>query len=140
VVERTVDVGYICSIAKHPRVWPWISEDPDSPDHYMPETDRTVYLKVEGGYLSFKPFTRACWEVHICMLPKAKDVREKVLACLEWMARRGVSRFMVKIPVINRHAIRLAKSVGFSECGTVEKCVLRRGKMIDMVLMRYQYA
>lgn len=135
MVERTVDVGYISSIAKHPRVWPWISEDQDSPDHYMPETDRTVYLKVEGGYLSFRPFTRACWEVHICMLPKSKDVKEKVLACLEWMARRGVSRFLAKIPSENWHVVALAKSCGFNNVGVIRESWLRNGRLIDTVLM-----
>ena len=136
MIERTGDASYIKAIATHPRVWPWISEDEDRPEDYEPDMRRTAYVRVPGGYLSFRPFTRSCWEVHICMLPKTRDVKEKTKAALDMMRAHGIASFLAKIPAPNRHALKLAESLGFVECGRVPKCVHRGGEMVDFVLMR----
>lgn len=134
MIERTTSEEYIRAIATHPRVWPWISEEEDDPSKFVPDFARTIYLRVDGGYLGFRPFTRSCWEIHISLLPKTAQAAEKALAAIGWMRAYGVPQLLAKIPAPNRHAIRLAKAVGFRECGRVSACV-HRGAMHDMVLM-----
>ena len=135
------DADWLRAIVTHPKVWPWVSEDGYEPSKYEPQFSTSVYLKTsEAGFLSFKPVTRCCCEVHICMLPKVRDALEQARRALAWMAERGIKRFMAKIPSVNKHAIRLARQCGFIECGRLHSVCARGGKMVDLIVMEASHA
>lgn len=127
---RTTDKAWIKSIVTHPEIWPWLS-DGGSPANYEPNMG-AVYLRAGPGFLAFRCWTPGWWDVHIAMPRKSPAAAEFVPSALDWMRREmGARGFVARMSAENRAVLRLARAVGFSECGRVRGCI--RGH--DMVLM-----
>lgn len=128
---RTTDASWIKSVAIDPEVWPWVS-DGGSPAHYEPNMAAAIYLRVGNGFMAFRPWTTAWWDVHIAMPRKSPAVAGLVPSALQWMREEmGARGFVARMSAGNRAVLRLARAVGFSECGRVRGCM--RGH--DMVMM-----
>ncbi len=73
-------------------------------------------------------------EVSACFIPRVwgRTVQIGSDFC-KWLWSAGFSRLIVKIPTYNRLSLRLAKAVGFRECGEASTVVMRDGKEFDVL-------
>ncbi len=127
---RTFDAQFIKSVITDPEVWPWVS-DGGSPANYEPNMGE-IYLRVGAGVMLFRPWAGAWWDVHIAMPRKCAAAVGFVGAAFQWMREQmGARGFVARMSSVNRAVLRLARAVGFKECGRVRGCM--RGH--DMVLM-----
>lgn len=128
---RTLDAAWIRAVATHPDVWPWISDG--APSHtYRPDIEGAIYLRTGPGFMSFKPWTKGWWDVHIAMPRKSPTALHVALSGLEWMANNAGARgFVARMAARNRAVLALARECGFRECGRIPGCI--RGN--DMILM-----
>lgn len=125
---------FVYSIVTHPDVWPWLAEDTDKPGDYWP-AEATYYRHGDHGFMEFRQ-TGAHWQqVHIAMLRGARGVPEFVRECMADQRACGVTRFSAWIPEINHAAIRLAYRCGYEYEGRMRKVLLKRGRMVDMVML-----
>ena len=127
------------AVVTDPKVWPWVSEDGFHPDDYTPDPNG-VYLKAGNGFMSFKPWTRGWWDVHIAMPRKSGRPDAEVLDCLRWMRENaGAVGFVARIPGENIAAYKLATRVGFMLAGRIRGCVTRGGVEMDMYILELRY-
>lgn len=146
--KRLDDLNLIKQAITHPRTYNAMCDDfsplreqfaPAIGDsiHYVGIFDGPEFL----GLFLFHPHMQTLWEVHTCLLPNAFGVRaiEATKAAKKWMAANTYCKVIItKIPACNRLAERLAINAGMTHCGTINKCFLRDGHLIDVELYQME--
>lgn len=76
-------------------------------------------------------------EIHFCFLPIAWGYTQKIAQdFLNWLwGNKSVDRFTGPVPSYNRLALKLAKSVGFSQYDVRKNAVEHNGAMYDLLLL-----
>ena len=91
-----------------------------------------IYLRIGPGFMAFRPWTVDWWDVHIAMPRKSPAAAGLVPSGFEWMRQEmGARGFVARMSAENRAVQRLARAVGFRECGRVHGCLHGH----DMVMM-----
>ncbi|WP_024873159.1 GNAT family N-acetyltransferase [Tolumonas lignilytica] len=138
-MEITTDYHWIRSVICHPRNWPRLAEDTTNQEAFQPNPN-SIYFKHEHyGFVEARHVLSRTCELHICMLPGATGVTEFGCLVLEYLSSKGIKSVFSSIPSDNRAAIAYAKRVGMTETGRIKKSMLRRGEMIDLVIMGKTY-
>lgn len=126
---RIHDADLIRSIVIAPGVWPWVSEGASAAE-YHPQMEAGIYLRAGPGFVLFRPWSVGWWDVHVAMPRKSGPAGDVVLPAFDWMREYGARGFVARMSSRNRAVIRLARSVGFRECGRIHGCMGG-----DMVIM-----
>ena len=141
--ELTEDTELIKSIVTHPRIWRDLIDDFDGePEEYEAKIHPQVLYaiaKEEGVALAlciFSLHSTICWEVTIMALDagrgRALDVAE---AGKKWIfTKTPCLRLIGRVLKSNRLALKLNKAAGFKVYGVNKQCVMRNGKLEDVVL------
>lgn len=128
---------FIKRVATHPRNWRFLSEYGQPPEDFMP-TPGTIYLAhgEQGFVAGHRVLGRNTWIVHICMLPKAKDVVEFCSNTLdEFALLMQVHKYVGVIPEDARSAQRLVRHLGFVQEGRITQTLERGpGEYIDSIV------
>lgn len=143
--ERTFDLELIRTIATHPKIWPWISDDgAGTPEDYRPIDHPAVwYVTVVSrgelmGAWAFIPENSICWGMHTLLLPKAWGTfaHRALRDLIKWVwDNTPCQRIVGTAPVFNRLVIAFAKGAGMEEYGMNPKSYLKRGKLYDQILL-----
>lgn len=145
-VERTYDASLIQSLAAHPEIFPFVSDDySPSPESWKPVMAEMVVNLVgqdrEGcfGFGIFIPRNHACYDAHIGFLPRARRHGE-ALKCfrrmLDWMWHESkAARIVGEVDSRNRRAILFALQAGFVIYGVNRKSKLVGGILRDQVCL-----
>ena len=127
---RIHDADHIRSIITAPGVWPWVSEGASAAD-YKPQMGAGIYLQAGAGFLLFRPWSVGWWDVHVAMPRKSGPAKDVVLPAFGYMrSNHAAVGFVARMSSRNGAVIRLARSVGFVECGRIHGCL-----GADMVIM-----
>lgn len=81
------------------------------------------------------PQNAACWEIHATRVfgAAAADAQR---AIAPWIfSKTSCRRLVAQIPATNRAAIRAARRAGFVEYGCNPRAFLKRGELVDLVLL-----
>lgn len=126
---------FVTRVMRDDRVWKWVCED-GIEKHQYGFSPTAKYFIMEGhGFVMFRRATQKMYEVHVCMLKGAQNVKPFVMGCLEKMRRNGVTKFIAPMGEWNKAAIRLAKSCGFVEEGRITNAHYRDGVPYAMIIM-----
>ena len=137
-ISRTRDKKTILKVLKHPKVWPWISDD-CSPENYTPLLqENVIYLTEESkmGIIRIDPMNGICGSVHISTRPElwGKTV-EFAEAARAWTFKHTrYVKLVAMVPSYNRLALRLIKKLGFECEGTIKKSLLKNWELHDVIL------
>ena len=144
-LECSTDYALIASIMRHPRIYPWLGDDfyPCAEDFSPNESPAVTYLLAfdDGellGVFMTHPINGVLWEVHHCLLPSAWGRRARAAgkAYLGWLWHSTHALKVVGFtPSDNALAIRFAKSLGLVEIGRLRRSLLRRGVLVDLVIV-----
>lgn len=134
-MDITTDLEWVRSVVCHPRCWPYLAEDTTSQESYQPSPKSIYFRHGNYGFIECRHGLAFSCELHICMLPGAREVTGFGLFVLGYLFHQGIKSVFSTIPADNRAAILYAKRVGMTETGRIKKAMLRHGEMIDLVIM-----
>jgi hypothetical protein len=142
--ERTRDYELVRRIITHPKVYRWMVSDGAVPaDEYQTvEDEAIIYLlckegKELQGLFMVIPLTSVCVQVHVCLLPWARNA--KAVECyregLHWL---WLNTKFVKVigftPAYNFAALRCAEKAGLERVGVITRSLQKFGKLQDQVV------
>jgi hypothetical protein len=143
--ERTTDWALVREILTDPAVYPHISDDgsPAREDFQVVEHPSFLYVLVKDagavlGLWLFVPQSVACYEVHTCLLPRARGDRAKEAArqMADWLwANTPCQKLITSVPAYNRLALHFAKRAGMTQFGTNTRSYLKHGELHDQILL-----
>lgn len=143
--ERTDDVSLIRSAIGHPKVFRWHTFDGGPTiDTYQPLIGPgIVYVRADLGntFLGIFEFVQhnpICWEVHTALLPSSwgEQAAQAVEQLSPWVwANTPCRHIFTKVPEDNPLALRLARTGGMREFGTMPKSFPRDGKLLDQTIL-----
>lgn len=138
---RTTDAAYIKAVMTHDAIWPFVSDDGSpAPDEWEPPLgEHTHWMRSDDGMALFftHPRTRWMWELHIAVLPQARDkttgyVREFAAYMRENTQASCLIGFIAED---NAPCLRAARAGGFKVTGVAPKSVRRSGRHFDMTIV-----
>jgi hypothetical protein len=140
--EPTTDIGIVKQIVTAPHVWSSLSDDYDGdPKDYEAKVHpQVVYVLAKDadktlGLLIFSVHSRICWEVTIAVTTEGRGrALEIAKAGIPWVFSKGCLRIIGRVLKSNRLALKLNKAAGFRVYGVNKGCVMRNGKLEDLVL------
>lgn len=143
--ERTVDVAQIRSAIAHPKTWRAHSFDGGpSINNYEPIINPGVwYIAAHNhdtflGVFMFIQHNPICWEVHTCLLPSAwgEMATQAVEQLSPWIwANTPCRHIFTKVPDDNPLALRLARTAGMREFGTMPYSYPRDGRILGQTIL-----
>lgn len=141
-VERTADYELIARFIRHPRVWPWVSDDGSGePEDFAPlQSDAVIYILATrehpAGVFVFIPENTATCHVHTCLTPMAWGCSAELgRMALDWIfGNTQYLRVTTSVPAPNVLAARLAERVGMERYGVNVRSYLKGGVLHDQVL------
>lgn len=145
--HKTQDFALIRAVLTHPRLWDAGADDfaPARERFEVRIADGIRYVRVDEweellAVFVFVEQNAVCWEIHFRVLPCAwgTRAREALQGAVAWAYQNGARRIVTSIPPSNRLAIRFAERCGFIEYGRNPACVLKRGALLDLVLLGHQ--
>lgn len=143
--ERTFDYELVRRIITHPKIYRWmVSDDAVAPDEYRTVEDPAIIylLCLEGanilGLFMLIPQTSACIQVHVCLLPWARN--ERAIECyregLAWTwANTNFAKVIGFTPAYNFAALRVAERAGMERVGVITKSLKKFGKLQDQIVL-----
>lgn len=138
---RTTDAAYIKAVMTDLAIWPWVSNDgsPAPADWEPPLGEHAHWIRSDDGFALFlaHPQTHWMWELHIAVLPEARDkttgyVREVAAYLRENTQATCLIGFIAED---NAPCLRAARAGGFKVTGVAPKSVRRSGKVLDMTIV-----
>lgn len=143
--ERTRDYELVRRIITHPKVYRWmVSDDAVSADEYRAvEDEAVIYLLCkEGaeplGLFMLIPQTSVCVQVHVCLLPWARNgmAVECYRRGIAWLwDNTGFEKVIGFTPAYNFAALKTAEAAGLERIGVITKSLKKFGKLQDQVVM-----
>ena len=144
-ISITHDTGAVNAIIRHPKVYPYISDDhsPEAKDYdcfELMESAGAWFLLVKPGPLGVfcvHAHTRSICEIHTCLLPIARGrAREIGLKVVEFVFENlPCEKLITWVPEDNRLARKLALDVGMREEGFSPKSWRKGGRMLGRYLL-----
>jgi RimJ/RimL family protein N-acetyltransferase len=143
--ERTADLDLVCRVMTHPKVYRGLVDDnsPPAADFRPAEHPSIWYVTVYRdedllGLWMLVPENSICWHIHTALLPNAWG--ETALCAANyfkaWLWENTTcQRLITAVPETNRIALRFAQKTGMKEYGRNPRSFLRRGKLIDQILL-----
>jgi len=132
-MRRTEDRFRIASVLKHPKIFPFISDD-YTPHDWLPQRG-PIYLMPDsnGACISFEPVNTVMWQVHAAVLPAyRKHSKQWARESARWMAENTPCRSIIAFCYSGNFAsMRLIESIGFKQIGTIPQSKLRGGVLLD---------
>lgn len=144
VFTRTKDESLIHSIATHPQIWPTLADDLVSdPKDWKPVLHDGIWYVLasdqEGicGLFIFFPENSVCWQVHICMLPRAWGSAARALReSFYWLwTETNCIRITGSVPVWNASAIHCALRAGMKPFGVNQHSSLKNDRLHHQLLL-----
>lgn len=126
---------FVTHVMHDDRVWQWVREDGIEKHQFGYSPNAKYFLLNDHGFVMFRKATQKMYEIHVCMLKGARNVKPFVMECLQKMRDIGVTKFIAPIGEWNKAAIRLAKSCGFVEEGRITGAHYRNGVPYAMIIM-----
>lgn len=142
--ERTFDYELVRRIITHPKVYRWmVSDDAVAPEEYRTvEDESVVYLLCKEakeilGLFLLIPQTSVCVQVHVCLLPWARN--ERAVECyregLRWTwANTNFVKVIGFTPKYNFAACRVASEAGLERVGVITQSLKKFGKLQDQIV------
>lgn len=139
------DLALVDSLMKHPKIYPWISDDfspsVDEFTAFVPLSSPHVYyiMPEEKVLAIFTPINRCTYEQHTCVHPdKRRGTTEYGRMVLDYMFEETECEKVVTfIPRYNLPAVFAARAVGFVEEGLITKSFKKNGKLVDQRVYGY---
>ena len=128
----------------HPDIYPQISDDESPlPDYWQASEGHTYCLVTDGdevlGLWAFIKKNAVVWEIHTCILPKARGRKAyealKLLPAWAWANLKGARRIVTEVPDYNRPALVFALKAGMDKYGVNPKSYLKDGELHDVILL-----
>ena len=146
---RTRDFALVREIITQPAQWKAATDDAaPAREEWQPNPDeRIYYLFVEAdemvGIFTLLPQNAASYEIHAAFMRRSRSSRrphdttaEMARAAIAWaFAHMPARRVVASIPATNRAAIRAAERAGMTRFGTNARSFLKRGELVDQVLL-----
>lgn len=133
LLERTEDSGFLRSVVTNPRCWRWVGEG--DPQDYVPVIHPDIhYFGWSDGFFAFKRVESGLFEAHVCA--PGTVTQELYFEALRLLScSMSVVKVFALVHQHKRHAVKFAKSVGFSCEGRLVGAYMHRGRMKDMILL-----
>jgi RimJ/RimL family protein N-acetyltransferase len=141
--ERTRDLALVRElIAGDARVYDAASDDSaPAREEWQPNDHPLIWYVVarEGQQLAalytLIPQNAVSWEIHASRV-FGGAAAEALGAIAPWLfSRTDCRRLVASIPATNRAAIRAARRAGFREYGRNPRAFLKRGQLVDLILL-----
>ena len=144
--ERTRNQTLIGGLLRHPRVYPYASDDFSPPrEEFRPSDNELLWYVIvwadDGallGMFPFVPHSRVCWEIHCALLPEAygPTSKEALRGVLRWVwASSPCRRVIASVPIYNRLAIAFGRGAGMREYGRNPQSFFKFGILHDQILL-----
>jgi hypothetical protein len=142
--ERTFDYELVRRIVTHPKVYRWmVSDDAVSPDEYRAVEDPAIiYLLCKDdadvlGLFMLIPQTSVCVQVHVCLLPWARN--DMAIECyrqgIAWLWNNTAFLKLIGFtPAYNFAAVRVAERAGLERIGVLTKSLRKFGELQDQII------
>lgn len=144
---RTCDLALVRrAIADDARVYDASGDDSAAPrESWQPNEHPAIWyvvaqnVKEKGsgfiGLYTLIPQNAVAWEIHATRVFGAAAA-DALAGIPVWMrGETGARRIVASIPATNRAAIRAARRAGFAEYGRNPRSFLKRGELIDQILL-----
>ena len=137
--EITKNIEFITYCLTHPYVWKTRGDDMKNvdPQLFFPPMDKIVYVRAgDYGLLVGLPVNEETLDVHLALLPNARGHALNICKeAIRWTFENlKVYRLVSTIPVMNKHAIKLAEKVGMEFIGIKEKSFIKNDYAHDQYL------
>lgn len=139
-MKRVLDPDFIEAFAKHPAIWPHITDDDCAPiEAWKPAMAPHIHwvLSDDGGALFMcYPLQPRLWEAHSQVLPQfRRNTRAYYLALADYLKNNTIcTRLLGLIPAGNYPAKRAAEAAGMKAAAQLARCCKKNGRLIDMTL------
>jgi RimJ/RimL family protein N-acetyltransferase len=142
--ELTSNFAHVCSIAKHPKIWPHLADDFTDKETWQPtEHPAFHYLLVKDGdevlgFFLLVAHSPILFEIHTALLPECWGARAREAAhgIVDWLwSNSQTQRLFTQVPAPNRLALKFAKRAGMQIYGCNEKAYLKNGRLEDLILL-----
>lgn len=140
---RTRDLARVRAlVASDPRVYDAAADDGAPPaSEFEPNAHPAIAYVVASddagdiGLYTFVPRNAATWEMHATLVFGSRAQRAAREAIVWAFSELGARRVIAEIPATNRAAIRAARRAGMREYGRDPRSFLKRGLLVDRVLL-----
>ena len=147
IAELTIapvsDAEIIRSVAGHPKIWPYISDDfCGKPEDFKPDKDDLYLGAFAGetcvGIFAYHAHSQVLAEVHSCVLPEWRG-EPAIQAARDSLAfvfdKTPVKKVITHVPVYNRAALRFAERVGMVKEGFNRASFMKNGVLQDQTVL-----
>lgn len=146
-IERTKDRDFVNSVIRHPKIYPHVSQDfSPAPEKFdcapMIAAEGILFLAPvfdsgPGGVFMVHPHTHIVHEVHTCILPEYWGrSAEAGAGLIRWVFEHTPClKLITHVPVNNRLAYKLARTVGMVDEGRLTRSYLKNGVLLDQIIL-----
>lgn len=144
--ERCFDTSVLSAIVRHPKVWPFVSDDGSGAREDFELSSEIVlawswylvsYRGTPAGFASFEPRNAAVAEFHGAILPEFRgkvgfDLAHASMAA-HWRSTKR-PKVVAYCPASNRLAQRINVALGFQREGELTDAYLRNGRLENVIV------
>lgn len=138
---QETDPWVVIDIARHPAIWPRVSEQGIDPARWSPSDDEVwltlaVDCEIAGCWL-IESRNGVCAVVHPMILPefRAYSARSEAMMC-GWMKKHSSAKKLIaEIPAIYRDVIWFASRCGWVREGLLSQAAMRDDRLVDVIIM-----
>lgn len=140
LISPQYDNDFFKSIARHPQVWPMITDDGCTEEFDFPESNLYLVAESNGeriGFFMLSAINSICVEVHTIFHPKAfGSVISYAVELINWVFNNTqFKKIITFVPSDNPKAKRLAEKAGMEAEGLIKGSYLRAGKLLDQHIL-----